>query len=75
MDGCEPTAGCRLDLGKTEHQTAELLVARGAWHAINLDGGGSSTVWADGEVINHPTDSDKWRLSSERAVTSIACIL
>ncbi len=54
---------------------AELLVARGAVHAINLDGGGSSAVFSSGRVINHPTDTDRWPIFSERAVTSIICVL
>ena len=40
---------------------AEELLARGAWEAIALDGGGSTTlVMRDGqgkvEVVNHPSD-------------------
>ena len=75
VDGCEPQSGCLFKLGKTEHEMADLLVARGALHAINLDGGGSSTAFADGKVINHPTDSAHWLLPSERAVTTIVCVL
>ena len=68
-------SGCLYALGKTEHAMAELLVARGAVHAINLDGGGSSAVFSSGRVINHPTDTDRWPIFSERAVTSIICVL
>ena len=75
VDGCEPQSGCLWKLGKTLYQMAELLVKRGALHAINLDGGGSSSVVEDGKVINHPTDMDRWLLRDERAVTTIACIL
>ena len=75
VDGCEPQKGCSWSLGKTLHAMAELLVQRGALHAINLDGGGSSAVYSDGEIINHPTDADVWRLRDERAVTTIACVV
>ena len=75
VDGCEPQAGCLWHLGKTEHEMAELLVKRGAFHAINLDGGGSSSVVENGRVIDHPTDLDHWLLNDERAVTTIVCVL
>jgi exopolysaccharide biosynthesis protein len=56
-------------------QAAGLLVAHGALHAINLDGGGSSATVEDGKLISRPTDSDLWRRHSERAVTTVACVL
>ena len=52
MDGCEPASGCQLELGQTEHALADLLISRGAFHAINLDGGGSSTAFAGGKVLH-----------------------
>lgn len=56
------------DAGMTLRQTADLMLALGARDAINLDGGGSTTmVVADssGElrVVNHPSDKE-----GERAV-------
>jgi exopolysaccharide biosynthesis protein len=56
------------DAGMTLRQTAELMLALGARDAINLDGGGSTTmVVADssGElrIVNHPSDKE-----GERAV-------
>ena len=75
VDGCEPQVGCLWKLGKTLYEMAELLVARGALHAINLDGGGSSTAVEQGQVINHPTDRDRWLLRDERAVTTVACVV
>ena len=50
-------------------------MAHGALHAINLDGGGSSATVEDGKLISRPTDSDLWRRHSERAVTTVACVL
>ena len=69
VDGCE---GCQW--GLTEHATATLLIKQGAKNAINLDGGGSSTVYYNGTVINRPTDTDKWPFRLERAVSYIPCI-
>ena len=53
---------------------ADLLIAQGAVHAVNLDGGGSSSVVYDGQVVNHPTDWDLWAAKKERAVTTIVCV-
>ena len=73
-DGCEQGKACMYNLGKNESDMAQLLLAHGAWHAINLDGGGSSSVVVDGKVVNHPTDTDAWALKKERAVTTIVCV-
>jgi exopolysaccharide biosynthesis protein len=37
-------------------ELAELLASLGAVDAINLDGGGSSTMVLNGKVINRPSD-------------------
>ena len=80
VDGCEPNGGfkignCWLELGKTNREMADLLIERGAYHAINLDGGGSSTTVENGTLINHPTDTDQWFIKQERAETTVACIV
>jgi N-acetylglucosamine-1-phosphodiester alpha-N-acetylglucosaminidase len=75
VDGCEPQRGCRFKIGKTEYHMAELLLAHGAYHAINLDGGGSSSFVVNGTVVNHPTDTDLWAVKKERAVTVITCVV
>jgi exopolysaccharide biosynthesis protein len=54
---------------------ADLLISRGALHAINLDGGGSSTTVENGTTINRPTSSDNWAVKQERGVTTIACVV
>ena len=44
----------------------------GMTDAINLDGGGSSTLWTDETgVINHPYDNKKWDHAGERRVPNI----
>ena len=75
VDGCEQARHCKWVLGRTEYAMAELLLAHGAHHAINLDGGGSSSFVVNGTVVNHPTDWDLWAFKKERAVTVITCIL
>lgn len=47
--------------GMTLYELARALDGLGAWRAINLDGGGSSTMWVDrlGGVINTPSGS-RW---------------
>jgi phosphodiester glycosidase len=44
-------------------ELAALMRALGAFQAINLDGGGSTTMVIEGQVVNHPSDS-----AGERAV-------
>ncbi|PYS91661.1 MAG: hypothetical protein DMF62_02070 [Acidobacteria bacterium] len=37
---------------------AEYLLGLGATDAMNLDGGGSTTMFLDGRVVNHPSDKE-----------------
>jgi hypothetical protein len=57
--------------GMTLLELAQVFVARGATLAYNLDGGGSSTLWFNGKIINNPTDG---RTSGERKVSDILFI-
>ena len=44
----------------------------GLYEALNLDGGGSSTLWTgENGVINHPNDNRKWDHEGERPVPNI----
>ena len=44
----------------------------GCTSAINLDGGGSTTLWVEGEgVVNFPTDNKKWDHEGERNVANV----
>ena len=58
--------------GLTLYELAEVLQALGAAIAYNLDGGGSSTMYFNGEVVNHPTTSG--RSIKERSVSDIVYI-
>ena len=44
--------------GMSLYQLADFLLEQGATDALNLDGGGSSTMFLDGKVVNHPSDKE-----------------
>ena len=66
VDGRQPgvSAGMTLD------ELARLLVEFGAVEAINLDGGGSTTMVVRGEVVNKPSDRE-----GERPVSDAILVL
>ena len=51
--------------GMTLQQLQQLFVRFGASTAMNLDGGGSTELWFQGQILNHPAGG------KERAVTDI----
>lgn len=57
--------------GLTLYQLAAIFQEEGCETAYNLDGGGSSTLWFNGEIINTPTDGRKL---GERGVSDIVYI-
>jgi hypothetical protein len=57
-------------VGMTLAEFAELLRSLGATWALNLDGGGSTTMVIDGEVVNRPSDPE-----GERGVSSALLLL
>jgi exopolysaccharide biosynthesis protein len=44
---------------------SEYLLSLGATDAMNLDGGGSTTMFVDGKVVNHPSDKEGERKVSD----------
>ncbi len=56
--------------GATLNETAAILLAHGAQEALNLDGGGSTTLWVAGQVQNQPSDK-----AGERPVASILALV
>lgn len=46
----------RLSVGMTFPELAQLMVNLGMTEALNLDGGGSSEMWLNGQVMNSPSD-------------------
>ena len=57
--------------GLTLLELAQVMAELGCETAYNLDGGGSSTMWFMGRVVNHPTDG--WR-DGERSLSDIVYI-
>lgn len=58
VDGRQKTS-----VGMTLRELAEFLLAEGAREAVNLDGGGSTTMVVDGWVKNSPSDGKERRVS------------
>ena len=57
--------------GLTTADVANILLDLGCTEAINLDGGGSTTMWIkDNGVVNHTCDGS-WDARVERRVSSI----
>lgn len=54
--------------GLSLNQLAQVLVDNGATYAYNLDGGGSTTLYFKGEILNNPTSGNS---SGERKVSDI----
>lgn len=58
--------------GASIYETAYICRLLGMTNAINLDGGGSSTLWAEeAGVINHPYDNKKFDHEGERSVPNL----
>lgn len=56
------------DYGLSLFQLAQVMQEQGCSIAYNLDGGGSSTMWFQGSVVNNPTDG---KSSGERKLSDI----
>lgn len=54
--------------GMTLEELAQVFADRGCTVAYNLDGGGSSSMWFNGKIINNPTDGRK---KGERSISDI----
>ena len=50
--------------GLTIPELADVMKRIGSHHALNLDGGGSSTLYYDGKVLNIPSDGTERKLSN-----------
>ena len=59
-------------IGLSLYELAGLMKDLGCVTAYNLDGGGSSTMWFNGEVLNHPTTFGE--KIAERSVSDIVYI-
>jgi hypothetical protein len=59
VDGRQP----RYSIGLGARAFARLTVQLGAVDALMLDGGGSSTMWVEGKVVNRPSDGQPRHIS------------
>ena len=59
--------------GPTLRELAAFMINAGASYAINMDGGGSTTLVVNGTVVNRPHCLDRW-LVCERPVSTVVCI-
>ena len=70
VDGRFPKEAAGMTVGELAFVARQL----GLHAALNLDGGGSSTLWCDDcGIINHPSDNKRFDSEGERRVTN--CIV
>ena len=55
VDGRQP----RLSVGMTLDELARYMISLGCREAMNLDGGGSTTMWVGDGVVNSPSDGEE----------------
>lgn len=64
--------------GMTLPELASIIKWLKAQDGVNLDGGGSSTLWInnqpDNGVVNYPTDNKKWDHAGERKVANVVIV-
>lgn len=49
--------------GMSLFEAAAFLWKLGAWNAMNFDGGGSTTMWVQGRVVNFPSDGQERKVA------------
>ncbi|MDW8108911.1 MAG: phosphodiester glycosidase family protein [Candidatus Kryptonium sp.] len=57
-------------VGMTLDELANFMLTLGIWHAVNLDGGGSTTMVVRGKVVNSPSDA-----TGERSVSNAILVV
>ncbi len=67
VDGRQPG----VSVGMTLQELAEYLLSLGAVDAMNLDGGGSTTMVLDGKVVNKPSDPSGERKIGDAIVVTL----
>ena len=64
--------------GMTISELADMMISLNCRDALNLDGGGSTTMWISGQpfngIVNMPCDNKKFDHEGERAVSDILII-
>jgi len=59
-----------LSMGMNYTELSTLMLRLGCTEAINLDGGGSSTLWLGGQVMNSPSDGYERSVANSLIVVS-----
>lgn len=67
VDGRQPGVSVGMNL----NELAEYLLSLGAVDAMNLDGGGSTTMFLDGKVVNKPSDKEGERKVGDAILVSL----
>jgi hypothetical protein len=67
VDGRQPG----VSAGMTLQELAEYLFSLGATDAMNLDGGGSTTMFLDGKIVNTPSDKEGERKVSDAILVTL----
>ncbi|MGB7209359.1 MAG: phosphodiester glycosidase family protein [Pyrinomonadaceae bacterium] len=67
VDGRQPG----VSVGMSLQELAEYLLSLGAVDAMNLDGGGSTTMFLDGKVVNKPSDKEGERKVSDAILVKL----
>jgi exopolysaccharide biosynthesis protein len=60
--------------GMSLHELTNTMRWLGCVSAINLDGGGSTTLWIKEGIVNYPSDNKKWDHEGERKVANVVII-
>jgi len=66
VDGRNPS----LSLGMTFAELTDLALKLNLVHALNLDGGGSTTMVVKGRIVNHPSDATGPRKVSDALIVT-----
>ncbi len=59
-----------LSIGMNYTELSSLMLRLGCTEAMNLDGGGSSTLWLGGRVMNSPSDGQERQVANSLIVVS-----
>jgi exopolysaccharide biosynthesis protein len=66
VDGRSESSG-----GMSLYELADYILSLGATEAMNLDGGGSTTMFLDGKVVNTPSDKEGERKVGDAIVVTL----